>query len=272
VGIVGGGGLGCLVAQALINLGIRRSVVIDDDTLTESNRNRWVLGFPADIGAYKVDLIRRYMLMVDPTAEVIAIPENLRSRTALSELMKCTTIFGCVDNDGARLILTELCVAYGITYIDCASEIIPQKPASPLDFGGRVVVCRPGQFCLFCAGELDSEEAKMALEDPLVRAARAAHGYGLGSEVESPSVVSLNGVVANLAVTEFMVMITRLREPALKLTYRGMRGVVLSGQVERSPSCYTCGVLAGIRDEVDIFRYVNEGRNNEFVATPPTAA
>ena len=255
VGIVGGGGLGCFVGQSLVNLGVRRAVMVDHDTLTETNRNRWVLGFPADIGAYKVDLIRRYMLAVDPAAEVVAIKENLRSRAALAELMKCSTIFGCVDNDGARLILTELCAAYRILYIDCASEIIPPKADSPLDFGGRVVVARPGQFCLFCAGELDSEEAKMALEDSSVKAARVAHGYGLGSEVESPSVVSLNGVVANLAVTEFMAMVARLREPAFKLTYRGMRGVVVSSQAERSLACYTCNVLNGIRDEVDIFRY-----------------
>ncbi len=265
VGIVGGGGLGCFVSQSLVNLGVGRLVVVDHDTLTESNRNRWVLGFSADIGAYKVDLIRRYILAVDPAADVIAIRENVRTRAALIELMKCSTIFGCVDNDGARLILTELCAAYQITYIDCASEIIPPKADSPLDFGGRVVVARPGQFCLFCAGELDSEEAKMALEDSAVQAARNAHGYGLGSEVESPSVVSLNGVVANLAVTEFMVMVARMREPALKLTFRGMRGVVVSNKAERSPNCYTCGVLNGIRDEVDILRYVLPERNNEFV-------
>lgn len=272
VGIVGGGGLGCFVAQALINLGVRRAVVIDHDILTESNLNRWVLGFPADIGAYKVHLIRRYMLAVEPTVEVLAIAENLRSRIALSELTKCTTIFGCVDNDGARMILTELCAAYGKTYIDCASEIIPPRDGSPIDFGGRVVVSQPGQFCLFCAGELDREEAKVALEDPSVRAARAAHGYGLGPDVDSPSVVSLNGVVAHLAVTEFMVMATRLREPARKLTYRGMRGVVVSSQTEGTPGCYTCGCLAGIRDEVDIFRYVIGGGNSGFATTAPTAA
>lgn len=257
VGIVGGGGLGCFVSQSVVSLGVCRAVVVDHDTLTETNRNRWVLGFPADIGAHKVDLIRRYMLGVDPAAEVIAIRENLRSASALAELIKCSTIFGCVDNDGARLILTELCAAYQITYIDCASEIISPKADSPFDFGGRVVVARPGQFCLFCAGELDSEEAKISLEDPSVRMARAAHGYGLGSDVESPSVVSLNGVVANLAVTEFMVMVARVRDPAKKLTYRGMRGVVASSQAERSPQCYTCGVLNGLREGVDILRYVS---------------
>ncbi len=273
VGIVGGGGLGCFVGQSLANLGVHRFVLVDHDTLSETNRNRWVLGFPADIGAYKVDLIRRYMLAVDPATEVIAIPENLRTRAALIELMKCSTIFGCVDNDGARLILTELCAAYQITYIDCASEIIPSKTDSPLDFGGRVVVARPGQFCLACADELDFEEAKMALEDSSVQAARVKHGYGLGSEVQSPSVVSLNGLVANLAVTEFMALVTGIREPEFKLTYRGMRGIVLSNKSKGSPACYTCGVLNGVRDEVDIFRYVIQPATPHSAFSPrPTGA
>ena len=38
-------------------------------------------------------------------------------------------------------------------------------------------------------------------------------GYGLGPAAPSPAVVTLNGVVANAAVAEFLCMVTGLREP-----------------------------------------------------------
>lgn len=255
VAIVGLGGLGCFVAQSLANLGIRRFVLVDDDRLSESNRNRWVLGFPADVGELKVDLVRRYILAIDSSAEVMALPVNLRTKSGLSALLSCSTIFGCVDNDGPRLVLSELAAAYEIPLIDSASEIIPPKELKLIDFGGRVVVARPGDFCLFCAGELDAAEAKAALEPAAVQDAREAHGYGLGLEVESPSVVSLNGVIGNLAVTEFMAMVTGIREPVRKLSYRGMRGVVTASSDRGLESCYTCRFLKGAREQADIFRY-----------------
>lgn len=255
VGIVGLGGLGCFVAQSLVNLGVRSFVLIDEDRLSETNRNRWVLGFPSDVGELKVDLVRRYILAVDDSAEVQALPVNLRTNVGLSALLSCSAIFGCVDNDGARLVLSELAAAYEIPLIDSASEIIPPKGTDPIDFGGRVVVARPGDFCLSCARELDGEEAKAVLEPASVKAAREAHGYGIGLDVETPGVVSLNGVISNLAVTEFMVMVTEIREPARKLSYRGMRGVVTASSDKGLESCYTCRVLKGARERADIFRY-----------------
>jgi hypothetical protein len=41
-----------------------------------------------------------------------------------------------------------------------------------------------------------------------------------------PSVVSVNGVVASLGVTEFMAHVTGLREPVRQLTYRADLGTV----------------------------------------------
>lgn len=266
VGIVGLGGLGCFVAQSLVNLGVRRFVLIDQDRLSESNRNRWVLGFPADVGEFKVNLVRRYIVAVDASAEVQALPMNLRTNEGLSGLLSCSAIFGCVDNDGARLVLSELSAAYDIPLIDSASEIIPPNGAVPIDFGGRVVVARPGDFCLSCAGELDAEEAKAALESAAVKAAREVHGYGLGLDVESPSVVSLNGIISNLAVTEFMVMVTGIRNPARKLSYRGSRGVVTASSDLGSESCYTCRFLKGARERADIFRYAIAASAAEAVA------
>lgn len=64
-------------------------------------------------------------------------------------------------------------------------------------------------------------------------------------EHPGPSVVSMNGVVASLAVTEFMVGVTGLRRPAPHLTYRGDRAVVRASTDQPEADCYYCTQLWG---------------------------
>lgn len=255
VGIVGAGGLGSQIFQALAYTGVRKAGVIDDDRLDETSMNRVAGAFPPDVGRLKVDVAEELFCKINPEAGVKAIPLNLRTREAMEFLIGCSVIFGCVDHDGPRLVLTELASAYSIPLIDVATEIFPEKEGQPFDFGGRVVVARPGDYCLFCADQIDRELAKEELETPEVRAVRRKHGYGLGKDVPAPSVFALNGILANAAVMEFIAMTTHIREPARRLTYKGMRGVMTNSDDERRPDCYTC-VSCGRGEEENIWRYL----------------
>jgi hypothetical protein len=49
-------------------------------------------------------------------------------------------------------------------------------------------------------------------------------------------------VIANLAVIEFMAMITGLREPRPFLMYHIDRGILNDRRDARGPTCYTCGI------------------------------
>jgi molybdopterin/thiamine biosynthesis adenylyltransferase len=255
IAIVGAGGLGSLLAQGLAYKGIKRFVLIDDDVVTTTTLNRSPGMFPEDVGKFKVFVTEAHIKKINASAQVAAIPMNLRSREALSAVIPCSAIFGSVDRDGPRLILMELAAAYEIPYIDCASEIFPEKEGQPFDFGGRVVVSRPGDFCLDCANQLDRKLAKEDLETPEECAVRRKHGYGFAQDGPSPSVISLNGVIANLGLVEFMAMVTGLREPARHLSYRGMRGVVTSSKDVGKPDCFTCKFLRGQRENANIWRY-----------------
>lgn len=265
VAVVGAGGLGSQICQALAYTGVRSIGVIDDDRLDETNMNRVAGAFPSAVGRIKVEVAKEHILKINPEANVSAIPRNLRTREAIELLLKCTHIFGGVDHDGPRLVLTELAAAYGITLIDVATEIFPEAEGQPFDFGGRVVVARPGDYCLFCADQLDRELAKEELETSEVRAARRKHGYGLGSDMPAPSVFALNGILANAAVMEFIAMTTGIREPARHLTYKGMRGVMTSRDSQRNPDCYTC-VNCGLREKANIWRYLLPERVESFSA------
>ncbi len=256
VGIVGLGGIGSQVAQALVLSGVRQIGIIDDDRVEETNLNRLIGASPADVGRLKVDVGRDLILRISPEAEVTRIAKNLRTRTAFEFLMGCSAVIGCVDHDGPRLVLTDLAAAYEVLFVDLATEIFPEDTDRPFDFGGRVVVARPGDYCLFCADQLDAELAKEDLETAEVRGLRRKHGYGLGSDLPAPAVVALNGTIANLGVMEFLAMVTGLREPARKLTYKGMRGVVTTSTNIGKADCYTCKCVCGQREAANIFRYL----------------
>lgn len=233
-------------------------MLVDDDRVEATNLNRLIGSVPRDVeqNTLKTAVIERLIRAITPAAEILKISKNLRSTEAIDALTSCTTIFGCVDHDGPRLILMELAGAYEVVLIDCATEIILDATRTYLeDFGGRIVICRPGDFCLVCANEIDLEIAKAELESEDVQVLRRAHGYGLGDSIPAPAVVSLNGIVANLAVTEFLAMVTGIRDPARKRVYRGMRGVILENKDTRRRDCYNCGYLVGKREMANIHRY-----------------
>jgi len=57
-----------------------------------------------------------------------------------------------------------------------------------------------------------------------------------------PMVVSINGVVASLAVTEFAAWRTGLRAPVPYLVYPAEIGIVRENKDQPEPGCYFCGV------------------------------
>lgn len=260
VGIVGLGGIGSCVAQMLAHLGVKDFLLVDDDVVEESNLNRLIAATAEDARnrTAKVTVAGRLINSVNPQAHVRGLFNNLRSDEAIDFLCEAPqVIFGCVDNDGSRLVLTELTAAYNKTLIDSGAEIINNPEFQ--EFGGRVIVARPGEFCLLCAGQIDLEVARQELESKEEKAYREILGYGLGKKMPDPSVISLNGIIAGLAVTEFLMLVTGLRPPSRKVTYKGMRGVFRESVDTKRDDCVVCNSMVGMRERADIKRYIRKG-------------
>jgi hypothetical protein len=220
IGVVGAGGLGSPFAQGAAYLGIRKFALVDADVVTESSLNRMVGSIPSDAerNTPKVRVLERVIQGIEPDAEVEAIEAWVDAEVSTVAVRNCDAIVGCVDDDLARLQLVGLAAEYGLPYIDLASEIGEDATW----YGGRVIFGMPGVRCVYCMGELDPEELALASLSPEQREARD-RSYGLRlSELgaRGASVVSINGVVASLGLTELMVHLTGLRAPAISLTYR----------------------------------------------------
>ena len=263
VAIVGVGGTGSHIVQQLVLLGVRDFALVEPEEIDHTNRNRYV-GVRHDDpipGTLKLHVAERLIRSIEPTASVELIPTRLVTERAFEAIRNSNVVFGCLDKDGPRLILNELCAAYERRYIDVASEVIPGDP--PV-WGGRVCICwdRPG--CLVCYDEIDPGEAAQELSGPEGEDQRRAI-YGVEAEAlggSGPSVVSVNGGVASLAVTEFMAGITGLRSPIGLMTCRGRSGKVLVPGPDSGlprPNCYYCRSIRGMRESADVERYIREG-------------
>ena len=257
VAVVGVGGLGTHVVQQLALLGVGRLVLIDSEEVDDTNRNRYV-GLRQDDpvpGLLKVALGRRLTGEINPEVDVISISDDLRGLPAFDAIIGSDFVFGCLDNDGSRLILNELCLAYAKPYFDLASDIVE----GGTNYGGRVCVVGDDTGCLVCYDELDLQAAQIEL---MSDKQRKDHADIYGVQVSDlgqigPSVVSINGVVASLGVTEFMLTATGVpRQPRTVLKYYGERGVVTTPTRRLDPDCYNCSATRGRASAAGVQRYL----------------
>jgi len=260
VGIVGLGGTGSHLALNLPFLGVRDFLLVDPDESDLTSMNRLVTATAADVATAKVIIARRTIKSIAPDAAVAILPRDLRNREALVALKGVDVLFGCFDNDGARLILNELAVAYGIPYFDLATGI-DAETGQVVEVGGRLAVVLPGGPCLLCMNEIDREEAAFVLSTPEQQAAARERGYVRGMPVRAPAVVSLNGAIAMAAVNELATFVSGLRIPH-PMTILDLLGIdrplrsqwLTPSRVSRDPGCVHCAA-AWSGDATDVERY-----------------
>ena len=70
VAIFGVGGVGTYVAEGLIRAGVGRFLLVDDDTICESNLNRQLHATMQTIGRSKVETMKERMLSINPDADI----------------------------------------------------------------------------------------------------------------------------------------------------------------------------------------------------------
>ena len=70
VAIFGIGGVGSFVTEGLARAGVGNFLLVDHDTISESNLNRQIHALNTTIGKYKVDVMKERILQINPNAQV----------------------------------------------------------------------------------------------------------------------------------------------------------------------------------------------------------
>jgi molybdopterin/thiamine biosynthesis adenylyltransferase len=241
-GIAGLGGTGSVLLQMLARVGVKKFVLCDPDGIELSNLSRLPYAFKGDAGRKKVRAAAGYVKKVagDAVVKMIAGPVQ----DAGESFRGCDVLFGCTDNDGARLTLNEISLKYFIPYIDTGTEIFVED-GRIMAMGGQVRVVVPGVTgCLDCAEIIDYEQAAASLLSPGERALRKAAGYVNGTDLSpAPAVITLNTMIASMASQEFVDMMSgRDRDDTGNYyLYDATVPRIERFSIERKPDCPMCG-------------------------------
>ena len=115
--IVGQGGLGGYVTEALARMGIGRLVLIDGDVFEEHNLNRQLLSAEAKLGAGKVQAASRRVAEINGAVEVISHAVMLDRENLLPLLDGADVVVDALDRLPIRLILQDGARALGIPMV-----------------------------------------------------------------------------------------------------------------------------------------------------------
>jgi molybdopterin/thiamine biosynthesis adenylyltransferase len=151
------------------------------------------------------------------------------------ELRRADVIFGCTDNHWSRTILNAIAYQYYVPLIDMGNQI-DSDGERIRSMAGRVSIVHPGKACLLCSGVIDPQRVTTETLSATERESLEREGYVAGLAVANPAVISLNTVVAGLAVTELLKLVTGETSPRETLLINAP-GPLGGGSPSHKPRC-----------------------------------
>lgn len=212
VGVVGAGGTGSAVIEQLIRLGVGELVVLDHQTLTDTNVTRVYGSGAQDEDALKVELVERQADRIGLGTRVLPVPRKITNLAAAQALAHCDVILNCTDDNLGRTIVTRFPLYFHQLLIDCG-VVIDSRDEVLYEIFGRISIVAPGAACLVCMREIDPDKALAESLSDQEYAARRREGYVPELDVTDPAVVSFTTAVAAAVVSELLERLFRYGEP-----------------------------------------------------------
>ncbi len=108
--VVGLGGLGGIVSEGLIRLGLYTIGICDFDTFDETNLNRQLLSNEENMGKPKLEACKEKLLKIHSAIEIIRYGKLTEENTDfMQDLASYHVVIDCLDNYESRELLHTLC-------------------------------------------------------------------------------------------------------------------------------------------------------------------
>ncbi len=216
--VVGLGGLGSPVAQALAAAGVGTLGLVEHDRIEASNLQRQLLYTPADVGRPKLDAATERLQSINPDTRIEPHAVRLTAEHAAGIVSRYDLVVDGSDNFATRFAVNAAAVQSGKAVVSGAVQ----------RFEGQVsVFAAPGGPCYRCLV-------------PTMPPPESAPGC-----VEVGVLATLPGLVGQIQATEAIKWIVGIGRPlvgrvllidGLELSFRTMR-------LARDPACPVCGNL-----------------------------
>lgn len=118
--VVGIGGVGGFVTEALARAGVGELTIIDNDIVSISNINRQIIALESTIGQPKVNVMQERLHDINPNLKVNSIQRFLTKENILSlNFERVDYIVDAIDNITAKIALIEKAKKYNRNIISC---------------------------------------------------------------------------------------------------------------------------------------------------------
>jgi len=204
IGIVGCGGTGSAVAEQLVRLGVRHLILIDADTLTESNVTRVYGSTPAAVGQAKVKVLHDHLCSIAPDMKCEVVNSMVTMERTARHLVSCDIVFGCTDDNAGRLVLSRFSTFFATPVIDVGVLLTSDHSGNLAGIDGRVTTLSPGAACLVCRERVDLARAAVELRSPEERRRLEDEGYAPALAGIEPAVVTFTSAIASAAINEVL--------------------------------------------------------------------
>lgn len=217
VAIIGLGGAGSTVADQLAHMGVGHLMLCDGDILKDVNLSRQTGAGPADYGEFKASVAERTIRHANPTVKVSLFVEEFPHPDSYLALREADLVVSCVDSAAARHEINKFGRRYLVPIIDVGATI--RRRSDDLNtVSGHTARILPDSACLECLG----------LTTSALRDAETAEREGRYGVTGAPQIMSVNGVLASMAATEVLRMISGL---STDIATRHWRYEALEGEV-----------------------------------------
>lgn len=214
--VVGSGALGNEVIKNCALLGIGSILVVDFDSIEESNLSRSVLYRQDDGGASKAETAAAAARELNPSLQVYSLNADV-TRVGLGLFRWADVVIGGLDNIEARLAVNRACWKVGTPWVDGATEAFQ---------GVARVFVPPDGVCFECTLS-EREERFLSVRNSCGFLAREAYRQG-----RTPTTPTTSSVVAGIQVQEAL----KLLHPEARLPGLAGKGFFFDGA---SYDCFT---------------------------------
>jgi hypothetical protein len=217
IGIVGVSGTGSPVAEMLYRLGVGELVLVDGDIMKIENIGRIYNSTMDDVrkARYKVDVLADAILKSGLPTLVTPVPKDLFHPDVVRRLALCDVLIGCMDSVDGRDLLNRLSSFYLIPYFDLGVYLDADGQGGVNQVCGTVHYLHPDGSSLFSRGVYTEDELRASAlfrTDKEQYKEQVQSKYIRGVNEEKPAVISVNTLIASLAINEFLARLHPFRD------------------------------------------------------------
>lgn len=217
IGIVGVSGTGSPATEMLYRLGVGELVLVDGDIMKKENIGRIYNSTMDDVkkARYKVDVLADAIERSGLSTIVTPISKDLFHPEVVKRLALCDVLFGCMDSVDGRDLLNRLSTFYLIPYFDLGVYLDADGEGGVNQVCGTVHYLHPGGSSLFSRGVYTADELRASA---LFRTNKEQYReqvrskYIRGINEEKPAVISVNTLIASLAINDFLARLHPFRD------------------------------------------------------------